>query len=78
MQNPLDLLASLPLKTRVVVRRRLDGGFTDSLGELIARDGTSCTVRTRRGDDVVPFSDVTAAKAVPPPPPRRAPRRGRA
>ncbi|MHA7143181.1 hypothetical protein ACX80U_00555 [Arthrobacter sp. TmT3-37] len=78
MQSPLDLLASLPLNTRVVVRRRLDDGFTDSLGDLIARDGTSCTVRTRRGDDVVLLSDVAAAKTVPPAPARRAPRRGTA
>ncbi|MHA7281579.1 putative acetyltransferase [Arthrobacter sp. TMS2-4] len=75
MQTPADLLASLPLATRVVVRRRVDAGFTDSLGELVAFDATSCTVRTRRGDDVVLLVDVTAARAVPPPPPRRAPRR---
>ncbi|MBG6223811.1 hypothetical protein IWX63_000359 [Arthrobacter sp. CAN_A2] len=75
MQTPAALLASLPLETRVVVRRRVDTGFTDSLGDLVAIDGTTCTVRTRRGDDVVLLADVTAARPVPPPPPRRAPRR---
>ncbi|KQO03959.1 MULTISPECIES: putative acetyltransferase [unclassified Arthrobacter] len=75
MQNPADLLASLPLSTRVVVRRRDGDGFSDSLGDLVALDPGSCTVRTRRGDVVVPLADITAARAVPPPPPRRAPRR---
>ncbi|MHA7191735.1 putative acetyltransferase [Arthrobacter sp. MDT2-16] len=75
MQTPAGLLASLPLHTRVVVRRRLADGFTDSLGDLVALDATTCTVRTRTGDDVVPLADVTAAKPVPPAPPRRAPRR---
>ncbi|WP_247826680.1 hypothetical protein [Arthrobacter antioxidans] len=75
MQTPAALLASLPLGTRVVVRRRIDAGVTDSLGDLVAVDGTACTVRTRRGDDVVLLADVTAARPVPPPPPRRAPRR---
>ncbi|MDQ0735628.1 putative acetyltransferase [Arthrobacter agilis] len=75
MQTPASLLAALPLGTRVVVRRRLDEGVTDSLGDLVALDGTTCTVRTRRGDDVVVLADVTAAKPVPPAPPRRAPRR---
>ncbi|MHA7210877.1 putative acetyltransferase [Arthrobacter sp. MDT1-65] len=75
MQTPADLLASLAPGTRVVVRRRVEGGFTDSLGDLVALDAASCTVRTRRGDDVVALADVTAAKPVPPAPPRRAPRR---
>ncbi|WP_104179159.1 ferrous iron transport protein A [Arthrobacter sp. B0490] len=75
MQTPADLLASLPLGTRVVVRRRVEGGFTDSLGDLVSVDAATCTVRTRRGDDVVRLAEVTAAKPVPPAPPRRAPRR---
>ena len=74
VQTPAALLASLPLETRVVVRSRVDTGFTDSLGHLVAIDGTTCTVRTRRGEDVVLLADVTAARPVPPPPPRRAPR----
>ncbi|MHA7279003.1 hypothetical protein ACX80H_04545 [Arthrobacter sp. MDT2-2] len=75
MQDPSAFLAALPLDTRVVVRRRVADGFSDSLGDLVARDVTTCTVRTRRGDDVVLLADVTAARAVPPAPPRRAPRR---
>ncbi|MFJ6001232.1 hypothetical protein [Arthrobacter sp. NPDC092385] len=75
MQTPAALLASLPLDTRVVVRRRLDDGFTDSLGDLVALDRVTCTIRTRKGDDVVLLADITAAKPVPPAPPRRAPRR---
>lgn len=74
MEPAVALLRSLPPGTRVVVRHRLDEGFTDSLGDLLAVDDHACTVRTRRGDDVVRLSAVTAAKTVPPPPPRR-PRR---
>lgn len=69
--TPADLLASLPLGTRVVVRTRIPGGFTDALGDLVAHDGATVTVRTRRGDAVVRLSDVTAAKPVPPAPERR-------
>jgi hypothetical protein len=62
----------------VVVRYRIDGGLTDALGELLAADAETCTVRTvRRGDVVVQLSAVTAAKQVPPAPPRRGPRAGR-
>ncbi|THJ66054.1 hypothetical protein E8P82_10515 [Arthrobacter echini] len=76
MQTPADLLATLPLGTRVVVRRRTGEGFADSLGDLVALDASSCTVRTRsRGDDVVMLGDITAARTVPPAPPRRSPRR---
>lgn len=74
MPDPAELLASLPLGSRVVVRHRIGSGFTDSLGDLVALGTTSCTVRTRRGDDEVLLADITAAKPVPPPPPRRAPR----
>jgi hypothetical protein len=58
----------------VVVRYRIDGGFTDALGDLLAAAGGECTVRTRQSDVVIPLDLVVAAKAVPPPPPRRAPR----
>ncbi|WP_026546003.1 hypothetical protein [Arthrobacter sp. 35/47] len=71
---PAELLASLPLGTRVVVRYRIEGGLTDALGNLTARDSASCTIEGRQGDVVVPLSAVTAAKPVPPPPPRRRPR----
>jgi hypothetical protein len=74
MTSPVLLLQSLSEGTRVVVRYRTGGQLTDALGDLIALDEDSCTVRTRRGDAVVPLVDVTAAKPVPPPPPRREPR----
>jgi hypothetical protein len=67
-------LASAAPGTRVVVRYQIEGGFTDALGELVAVGMDSCTVRTRRGDVVVPLPAVAAAKEVPPAPPRRGPR----
>ena len=70
--SPADLLRSLPLGTRVVVRSKVPGGFTDALGDLLACDGETVTVRTRRGTAVVHLGDVAAAKPVPPPPDRRA------
>ncbi|MGA7203493.1 MAG: hypothetical protein WBX27_02560 [Specibacter sp.] len=71
MNPAVELLASLPLGTRVVVRHRIEGGSTDALGELSARDPLSCTVDTRNGPAVIKLDDVQLAKAVPPPPPRR-------
>ncbi|MDR7082329.1 hypothetical protein J2X01_001617 [Arthrobacter ginsengisoli] len=70
---PQVLLAAANLGTRVVVRYRIEGGLTDALGELVARTGSGCTIRTRRSDVVVPYALVVAAKQVPPAPPRRAP-----
>jgi hypothetical protein len=58
----------------VVVRYRIEGGFTDALGHLIACDGGACTVRTRQADVVIPLAGVVAAKEVPPAPERRRPR----
>lgn len=71
MTPAVSLLMTLPLGTRVVVRYRIEGGLTDALGELAARDDSSCTVVGRRGTVVVPLDRVTAAKPVPPPPPPR-------
>lgn len=71
MNRALELLSALPLGTRVVVRYRIDGGTTDALGGLTARDALSCTVATRSGDVVVALADIQLAKPVPPPPPRR-------
>ncbi|MDK1327083.1 hypothetical protein [Arthrobacter sp. zg-Y1143] len=73
--EPAALLRSLQPGVRVVVRYRIDGGFTDALGTLGAVGDTECTVATRRGDVVIAYPLVTAAKTVPPPPPRRTPRR---
>ncbi|OMH35092.1 hypothetical protein [Tersicoccus sp. Bi-70] len=70
--TPAHLLATLPLGTRVVVRYRIEDdvhGATDALGELVARQPDTCTVRTRSsGDVVITLADVTAARTVPPPP----------
>ncbi|MCR8670013.1 hypothetical protein [Agrococcus sp. HG114] len=71
--TPAELRA-LPLGTRVVVRYRLHGGThgaTDALGQLVRAGPTECTVATRRGQVVVAFADIVAAKTVPPPPERR-------
>ncbi|WP_373886488.1 hypothetical protein [Sinomonas sp. ASV322] len=72
MPRPADLLRSLPPGTRVVVRHRIEGGFTDSLGELSQVSDTEVTIATRRGLDVVRLDSVVAAKPVPPPPAPRA------
>ncbi|GAB4099927.1 hypothetical protein [Sinomonas halotolerans] len=71
---PARRLLSLAPGTRVVVRYRIEGGFTDALGELADCTGREARVRTRGGVAVVRLEDVVAAKPVPPPPPRRAPR----
>ncbi|NKX53740.1 putative acetyltransferase [Arthrobacter mobilis] len=70
--RPSALLCDLPPGTRVVVRYRIEGGFTDALGELVHAGPADCVVRTRRGDVTVPLAQVVAAKQVPPAPPRRA------
>ncbi|WP_146361281.1 hypothetical protein [Arthrobacter yangruifuii] len=69
--DPANLLRGLQPGVRVVVRYRIDGGFTDALGTLSAIGADTCTVSTRRGDVVIAYPLVTAAKTVPPPPPRR-------
>jgi hypothetical protein len=70
----VQLLQSLALGTRVVVRRREDDGFHDALGYLTQIDDAVCAVETRKGLITIPLAKVTRAKTVPPPPPRRAPR----
>ncbi|WP_370949126.1 ferrous iron transport protein A [Amycolatopsis sp. cg5] len=62
---------SFALGTRVVVRYRVEGGFTDALGYLRALDETTCEVETKRGLSNIALDDIVAAKAVPPPPARR-------
>ncbi|UUL77677.1 hypothetical protein NG819_10210 [Pseudarthrobacter sp. Fe7] len=69
---PAQFLAAAEPGTRVVVRYRIEGGFTDALGHLLACAAGSCTVRTRQSDVVIPLELVVAAKEVPPAPPRRA------
>ncbi|UWX96400.1 hypothetical protein N2K95_12100 [Arthrobacter zhaoxinii] len=65
------LLRGLQPGVRVVVRYRIDGGFTDALGTLTDIGKEECTVSTRRGHVVIAYPLVTAAKPVPPAPPRR-------
>jgi hypothetical protein len=71
---PRDFLTAATPGTRVVVRYRVDGGFTDALGDLLECSATECTVRTRSADVVIHLDRVVAAKQVPPPPARRGPR----
>ena len=67
--TPGELLRSIPIGTRVVVRYSLeDGGATDALGYLRARDAEHVVVETKRGPDTVALERVIAAKEVPPPP----------
>ncbi|MCC3272822.1 hypothetical protein MUK71_12150 [Arthrobacter zhangbolii] len=70
-EHPADLLQRLAPGERVVVRYRIEGGFTDALGVLLRAGSGDCTVSTRRGDVLIPYPLITAAKPVPPAPPRR-------
>ena len=63
-----NLLRNLPPGTRVVIRYRIEGGFTDVLGEISAAGEGGCTVQARRGAVDVPYDRITAAKPVPPRP----------
>jgi len=74
MTQPADLIRAAPLGTRMTVRRRIPGGFTDAVGDLVERGPDDCVVETRRGRVRIPLAEVSAAREVPPPPPRRAPR----
>ena len=74
MNPALEFLTAAALGTRVVVRTRIDGGFTDALGYLRSRDATHCTVETKRGTVTLLLAEVVLAKEVPPPPAPR-PRR---
>lgn len=67
MPAPQPPLADVPLGRRVVVRHRIEDGAraSDVLGELLAQDAASITVRTRSGPVRVALSDVIAAKQVP-------------
>ncbi len=75
-----DLVAALPLGSRVVVRARLraaerhtPGGpsMTDAVGVLTAVDATHLVVETARGSVRIERALVVAAKQVPPKPSRR-------
>ena len=51
---------------RAVVRRRIEHGVTDALGEVVAIDADTVSVRTRLGLVVIERAAVVAAKEVPP------------
>ena len=74
MADAVQFVMGAPLGTRMTVRKRISGGFTDAVGYLRSRTDTECVVETRHGTVTIPLAEITAAKAVPPPPPRRAPR----
>ena len=61
----------LRIGVRAVVRHRIPGGLTDSVGVVEALDESSVSVRTRRGLEVLAWSEVTTTKVVPPRPARR-------
>ncbi len=55
-----------------IARDRPGGpGHTDALGEIVALDPASVTLRTRSGDVRIPTAAIAVGKPVPPPPPRR-------
>ena len=66
-----DFLSLVDIGTRVVVRYRIEGGFSDALGVLSSRTPTHCVIDTRRGLTTVDLAEVVLAKQVPPPPQRR-------
>lgn len=74
MADPVEFIRRAPFGTRMTVRTRIDGGFTDAVGYLRERDDDECILETRRGPVTISLDRVHLAKAVPPPPPRRAPR----
>lgn len=70
----VEVIRAAPLGTRMTVRTRIEGGYTDALGYLRDRSDTHCVIETRRGLVEVALDDVHLAKEVPPPPAPRAPR----
>jgi hypothetical protein len=68
-----DFLSHVDLGTRVVVRSRIEGGFSDALGVLYSRTSSHCAIDTRRGLITVTFGEVVLAREVPPPPKRPSP-----
>ena len=70
-----DFLLGVKPGTRVVVRSRIGGGFTDAIGVLRSRTQTLCAVETKRGLVTITLADVVAAKEGPPPPAPRPLRR---
>jgi hypothetical protein len=71
-QDAASFIVSAQLGSRLVVRKRIDDGFSDALGYLRACTETECVIETKRGLVTIPLSEVVAAKEVPPPPAPRA------
>jgi hypothetical protein len=68
----VELLRTVLDGTRVVVRSRLPGGLTDTVGRMVARTDRDIVLVTKSGDEVtVPLSAVVLAKIVSSPPMRR-------
>ena len=70
MTDP-DCVDGLRPGMRAVLRHRIGHGVTDALGEILAIDADTVSVRTRRGAEVISRATVVAAKEVPPRPARR-------
>jgi ribosomal protein S18 acetylase RimI-like enzyme len=68
VSDPVD---GLRAGMRAVVRHRIDHGVTDALGDVVAIDPETISVRTRLGVVTVERAAVVAAKEVPPKPTRR-------
>ncbi|MEO8555494.1 MAG: GNAT family N-acetyltransferase [Actinomycetota bacterium] len=68
VSDPVD---GLRAGMRAVVRHRIDHGVTDALGDVVAIDPETISVRTRLGVVTVERVAVVAAKEVPPKPTRR-------
>jgi len=66
--DPVDVLRP---GMRAVIRRRIDRGVTDALGDVVSIDADTVSVRTRRGVETIERAAVVAAKEVPPKPARR-------
>lgn len=78
MSAAARFVSGAQLGTRLVVRKRVEGGFVDAVGYLRSVDKTECVVETRHGVVAIFLADVVAAKEVPPPPVPRPPRRSAA
>lgn len=68
MVDPVQLISSVPLGTRMTVRKRSDDGYADALGYLRERTEMECVIETKRGLVSVELAEVTAVRLVPPPP----------
>ena len=61
MTDP-DRVEGLRPGMRAVVRRRIDHGVTDALGEVVAIDTETVSVRTRHGVEIISRAAVVARR----------------